>query len=242
MIDDILGTDVAAVTLMEQARVETINSLTSPTAQPYILNRIGTQLGVQPGTVSNGSVDVVAVNSTPGFVFNKGFIISDGSKQYVLTTPTAVKPDGTASQAPHVHHLAWDHAHGVNDGGHAHGISQSPHGHGVNDGGHQHAYHVIARAATDEGSTALTGGGTNTSWDGQFDGITDVSGSNISIQPQYANVSINGSGANISIQNFHTEIDTWGANANITVGNTGNGTPVSVLNPYVALWKIIRVS
>ncbi|MBJ9963696.1 baseplate J/gp47 family protein [Burkholderia seminalis] len=96
MIDDILGTDVAAVTLMEQARVDTINSLTSPTAQPYILNRIGTQLGVQPGTVTNGSVDVAAVNSTPGFVFNKGFIISDGSKQYVLTTPTAVKPDGTS--------------------------------------------------------------------------------------------------------------------------------------------------
>lgn len=95
MVDDILGTEVAAVTLMEQARAETINSLTSPTAQPYILNRIGTQLGVQPGTVTNGSVDVVAVNSTPGFVFNKGFIISDGNKQYVLTTPTAVKPDGT---------------------------------------------------------------------------------------------------------------------------------------------------
>ncbi|HHT8991156.1 TPA: baseplate J/gp47 family protein [Burkholderia cenocepacia] len=95
MVDDILGTDVAAVTLMEQARVDTINSLTSPTAQPYILNQMATQLGIQPGTTTNGSVDVAASNSTPGFVFNRGFIVSDGNKQYILTTPTAVKPDGT---------------------------------------------------------------------------------------------------------------------------------------------------
>ncbi|MBR8264982.1 baseplate J/gp47 family protein [Burkholderia cenocepacia] len=95
MVDDIIGTDVAAVTLMEQARVDTINSLTSPTAQPYILNQMAIQLGIQPGTTTNGSVDVVASNSTPGFVFNKGFIVSDGSKQYVLTTPTAVRQDGT---------------------------------------------------------------------------------------------------------------------------------------------------
>lgn len=97
MIDDILGTDVAAVTLMEQARVDTINSLTSATAQPNILNKMATQLGIQAGTTTNGSVDVQANNSTPGFVFNKGFIISDGNKQYILSSATAVKPDGTTS-------------------------------------------------------------------------------------------------------------------------------------------------
>lgn len=172
--------------------------------QADIVTKYGPGWQVADGT--NGTPDLRdRMTIGAGLSYQKGAV--GGATTATLSVENLPAHGHPASQAPHVHHLAWDHAHGVNDGG------------------HQHAYHVIARAATDEGSTALTGGGTNTSWDGQFDGITDVSGSNISIQPQYANVSINGSGANISIQNFHTEIDTWGANANITVGNTGNGTP-----------------
>ncbi|MGG2044784.1 baseplate J/gp47 family protein [Burkholderia gladioli] len=95
MIDDISGTDVAAITLMEQARVDTINSLTSTTAAPYILNQLGNQLGVPPGAAANGSVDLVASNSTPGFVLNAGFLVSDGNKQYVLSSAAAVRTDGT---------------------------------------------------------------------------------------------------------------------------------------------------
>ncbi|WP_176322367.1 hypothetical protein [Burkholderia vietnamiensis] len=207
--------------------------------QADIVTRYGPGWQVADG--SNGTPDLRdRMTIGAGLSYQKGAV--GGTTTVALNVENLPAHSHPVSQTPHVHHSVWDHAHGVNDGGHSHGISQSPHGHGVGDPGHSHAYHVIAQNTDSGGSSALTGGGRNTSWDGQFDGITDGSGTGIWIQPQNANISINGSGANISIQNFHTEIDTWGANANVTVGNTGNGTPVGVLNPYVALWKIIRVS
>lgn len=197
--------------------------------------------GWQIADGSNGTPDLRdRMTIGAGLSYQRGAV--GGATTVALAVENLPAHSHAASQQPHTHHLAWDHAHGVNDGGHAHGVAQNPHAHGVADPGHAHSYHVIAQNTDSAGSNALTGGGRNTAWDGQFDGITDGAGTGIWIQGAYADIGIQGSGANISIQNFHTEIDTWGANANITISNTGNGTAVNVLNPYVALFKIIRVS
>ena len=208
-------------------------------AQADIVTKYGPGWQVADG--SNGSPDLRdRMTIGAGLSYTMG--AAGGATTTTLSVTNLPAHTHPVSQTPHTHHAAWDHAHAINDGGHSHGVSQSPHGHGVGDPGHSHAYHVIAQNTDSAGSSALTGGGRNTGWDGQFDGITDGAGTGIWIQASNANVSINGSGANVSVQNFHTEIDTQGSNANITVGNTGNGAAISILNPYVALWKIIRLS
>jgi hypothetical protein len=83
LIDDISGTDVAAISLCDQARVELVNSLTPYGANQFILNQLGVQAGIPPNTVTNTSVYVTAVG-TPGYVIDAGFILSDGTNQYIL--------------------------------------------------------------------------------------------------------------------------------------------------------------
>ncbi|AQQ46769.1 hypothetical protein KDW67_34005 [Burkholderia cenocepacia] len=197
--------------------------------------------GWQVADGTNGSPDLRdRMTIGAGLSYTQGS--TGGTTTQALTVANMPAHSHAASQQPHAHHIAFDHSHGVNDPGHAHSMWQTPHGHGVSDPGHAHSYHVIAQAVDDGGSNALTGGGRNTSWDGQFDGWTDGSGTGIWIQANNANVGVNGAGTGVSVQNTHVEIDTWGANANITIGNTGNGAQFSIQNPYYAVFKIIRLS
>ncbi|HIE5947057.1 TPA: hypothetical protein ACXN34_005644 [Burkholderia cepacia] len=193
--------------------------------------------GWQVADGSNGTPDLRdRMTIGAGLSYQRG--AAGGATAVALAVANLPAHSHQVQDGGHSHHASWDHAHGINDGGHSHGVYQTPHGHGVNDGGHNHAVGM----GSDSAFATQIGRAYGPDNGRYFNVWTDVSGSNISIQPQYANVSINGSGANISVQNFHTEIDTQGANANITIGNTGNGTAISILNPYVALWKIIWVS
>lgn len=94
LIDDISGTDVGAIVLCDQFRVDLINSLTPYGANAFLLNQLGQVYGVPIGLVSNTSVFVV-FTGTVGYVVAQGFIISDGANQYTLTDGGIIRIGGT---------------------------------------------------------------------------------------------------------------------------------------------------
>lgn len=83
LIEDLSSTATGAVSLCDQAYVELLNSVTPYGANAFILNQLGIMYGIQPGAASNTSV-YVQFTGTPGFVISKGFIVSDGTYQYVI--------------------------------------------------------------------------------------------------------------------------------------------------------------
>jgi hypothetical protein len=85
LIDDISSTDVGALTIIDQVRVDTINSMTPYGANAFLLNALGQIYGVQQGVGSYTSVYVVFSGSV-GFVIVRGFTVSDGTHQYTVQT------------------------------------------------------------------------------------------------------------------------------------------------------------
>ena len=83
LVEDISSTDVAAVLLADQARVDSVNSLTPLGANVFTISQLGQQFGIKPGAATNTSVFVQFVG-TPGFVIQKGFTVGDGVYQYVI--------------------------------------------------------------------------------------------------------------------------------------------------------------
>ena len=82
LIEDIASTDVGALTLIDQARVEAINSVSPLGANLFMLNQLGQIYGVQQSQTENVSVNIVFAG-TPGYVIDAGIIVSDGTYQYV---------------------------------------------------------------------------------------------------------------------------------------------------------------
>lgn len=97
LIEDIVSTDVAAISLCESARIELVDSLTPFAANAYLLNQLGTIYGVSLGAASNTSVYVV-FTGTPGFVIAQGFTISDGTHQYTVQDGGIVGSGGDSAQ------------------------------------------------------------------------------------------------------------------------------------------------
>ena len=83
LIEDVSSTDVGAIVLIDQARVELVNSLTPYGANAFVLNQLGAIYGVTPGLASNTSVNVV-FTGTVGYVINVGFQVSDGTNTYQI--------------------------------------------------------------------------------------------------------------------------------------------------------------
>lgn len=81
LIEDISSTDVGALAIIDQIRVDLINSLTPYGANEFLLNALGQIYGVQKGVGSNTSVYVV-FSGTVSFLIPKGFVVSDGTNQY----------------------------------------------------------------------------------------------------------------------------------------------------------------
>lgn len=89
LIEDLTSTMVAGLSQMNQAAVETVNSLTPFLANPFVLQQFGNLLGVPLGQAANTSVDVVVTATAagqpqPGVVIGKGFTVSDGTYQYIV--------------------------------------------------------------------------------------------------------------------------------------------------------------
>jgi len=93
LVDDVAGTDVAAVSLCNQAMVELVNSMTPYGANQFILNQLGAVYGVTQGLPTNTSVYVTFAGDA-GFVVPAGFVVSDGSYQYVVQDGGTVGANG----------------------------------------------------------------------------------------------------------------------------------------------------
>lgn len=111
----------------------------------------------------------------------------------------------------------------LNDPGHTHTITDPNHSHGVTDPGHTH----IERGATSGvASTHVLVSGTNGAQ-------LSASDSPDSTKSATTGVTVNSGSTGIT-----------GANSNTTgasLTDNGGGTPVNILNPYLSMYKMIRV-
>src|SRR3979409_872836 len=70
LVEDITSTDVGAIVICDQARVEVVNSLTPRGANAFLLNQLGQIYGVTPGAPTNTSAFVV-FTGTIGYIIAK---------------------------------------------------------------------------------------------------------------------------------------------------------------------------
>ena len=136
----------------------------------------------------------------------------------------------TANLPPHAHPASQDaHAHTIAQSPHAHNIATGSHSHGIATGGHSHGIPslVLTNAA---GGNAAAGGGwafsgsVRTDTAGNLGGNTDTAG----------NLGGGTDAQNANIGNTDTRTP------NVYIGNTGSGTPLSIVPPFIAINFIIR--
>ena len=96
LIEDLASTAVGALSVIDQARVDYINSLAPGAANPYVLYLLGQQAGIAQGTETNTSVYVVFTGPV-GYVIAAGFTVSDGSYQYVVQDGGIILTGGTSA-------------------------------------------------------------------------------------------------------------------------------------------------
>lgn len=100
LIEDMSSTATGALIVQDQASVDLINSISPLTANEFILEQLGLVYGVRPGLGSNTSV-FVTFHGSPGFVVNIGFIVSDGTHQYIVQDPAIISgPGPVGASAP----------------------------------------------------------------------------------------------------------------------------------------------
>lgn len=105
MIENMSSTETYGLAMMDSARVETINSLTTYAANAFTLSQLG-QLFIGPGTApappTNTSVSTQFTvldsnnNPVPGFVISVGFLVSDGTYQYAVQNGGVTSADGVS--------------------------------------------------------------------------------------------------------------------------------------------------
>ncbi|MFM0503975.1 hypothetical protein [Paraburkholderia caffeinilytica] len=98
LLEDLTSTGTAALAQMDQARVDAINSVTPLGANAFILAQQGVMLGIPQGQPTNTSVLVVFTDITaPGYVIPVGFVVSDGTYQYVVRDGGVLASDGSTA-------------------------------------------------------------------------------------------------------------------------------------------------
>lgn len=101
LVEDIASTDVGALIVADQARVENVNAVTPLGANAYVLAQLGQIYGVPLGSGSNATVDVEFSafdslgNPLPGQVIARGFVVGDGTNQYVVQDGGVTGAGGT---------------------------------------------------------------------------------------------------------------------------------------------------
>lgn len=83
LIEDIASTDTQALVMIDQARVEALNSLTPYGCNEFVLVLLGKVYGVDIGIPVNTAV-FVQFTGLPGFVIGRGFVVGDGTYEYVV--------------------------------------------------------------------------------------------------------------------------------------------------------------
>lgn len=97
LIEDISSTDVGALVVMDQARVDAINSVTPYGANAFVLAQLGAQFGIPQGVSANASV-YVQFTGPAGYVLPPGFVVSDGTHQFALQDGGVIATGGLSPQ------------------------------------------------------------------------------------------------------------------------------------------------
>lgn len=95
LIADVAGTDVGAMVVIDQARVDFVNSITPYGANDFILNQLGAIYGVQMGANTNTSVSMI-FSGTVGYIIPAGFTVSDGTYQYTVQSGGVIGKSGSS--------------------------------------------------------------------------------------------------------------------------------------------------
>jgi len=93
LIEDIASTDTFALVETDSFLVDLVNSVTPYGANAFLLNQLGVLYGVDKQPVTNTSVYVI-FNGPPGYVINQGFVVADGTYQYVCQDGAVCGIDG----------------------------------------------------------------------------------------------------------------------------------------------------
>jgi len=97
LIEDISSTDVGALVICDQARVDLVNSLTPYGANDQLLLQLGNVYGVPLNNTTNTSVYVVFSSTAIGYSIPSGFVVSDGTYQYTTQEGVIIGTNGQSA-------------------------------------------------------------------------------------------------------------------------------------------------
>lgn len=97
LIEDIVGTDVGALLIADQIRVDLINSVGPLKANMYMLNLLAQQAGISAQKTEGSTTVPVTFSGPAGFVIPQGFLVSDGTYTYQIADATVVLSSGVSS-------------------------------------------------------------------------------------------------------------------------------------------------
>lgn len=93
LIEDISSTDTFALVESDSFLVDLVNSITPYGANAFLLNELGILYGVDHQPITNTSVYVV-FSGPPGYVVALGFVVGDGTYQYICQSGGICGIDG----------------------------------------------------------------------------------------------------------------------------------------------------
>src|SRR5208337_1474621 len=96
LIEDISSTDTGALVTIDQARIDAINSVSPYGSNPFILSQQGVMYGIPQGQPTNTSVNVIFSSVSIGLVFPAGFVVSDGTYQYITQDAAIIGAGGSS--------------------------------------------------------------------------------------------------------------------------------------------------
>ena len=96
LIEDLTSTGTGLLVLIDQARVDAINSLTPTAINPATLQQLGQAQGIPQGIGANVSVYVV-FSGPSGYLISPGWTVSDGTNQYIVQDGGTIGTSGSTA-------------------------------------------------------------------------------------------------------------------------------------------------
>lgn len=97
LVEDLVSTATGVMAQMDQSRVDAVNSITPYGANASVLAQLGVMFGFSQGTPVNAQV-LVEFSGSSGYVIAPGFVVSDGTNQYIVQDGTVIPASGPSPQ------------------------------------------------------------------------------------------------------------------------------------------------
>lgn len=96
LVEDLASTGTGALLVIDQARVDAVDNVSPYAANAFVLAQLGAQFGIPQGQPSNTNVYVV-IAGPAGYVVPAGFVVGDGTYQYVIQDGGTIATNGSTS-------------------------------------------------------------------------------------------------------------------------------------------------